>query len=71
MRQFSGFERVLTSLVAVEVSTTTTAAFRSYRCLRSRGLASGVPLGCSGGSLIDDLGGWLGFLVGVFIVIIA
>ena len=68
---FRGFEQVLTSFVAIEVSTTTTAAFRSYRCLRSRGLASGIPLGCPGRSLVDDLGGWLGFLVGVFIVIIA
>lgn len=62
---------IRTSFVAVEVTTASTSAFRSYGRLSSRSLAGGIPFGCSCGSLVDDFGRWLGFLVGVFIVIIA
>jgi hypothetical protein len=64
-------EQLLTSFIAIETTTTTTSALRSYRCLGSWCLTSSIPLSGSCGSLVDDLGRWLGFLVGVFIVIIA
>jgi hypothetical protein len=64
-------KQLLTSFVAVETTTTTTSAFRSYRRFGRRCLASSIPLCCSCWSLVDNLDRWLGLLVGVFIVIIA
>jgi len=65
------FKQPLTSFVAVETTSSTTSALRSYRSLGSRCLASCIALGVSCWSLVNDLDRWLGFLVGVFIVIIA
>lgn len=61
----------LTSFVALESSTASTSAIGSYRGLGRRRLTTSIALGRPGGSLVDDLHRWLGFLVGVLIVIIA
>ena len=63
---------VLTSLVTTLVSaTTTSSAFRRSRCLGCRSFGRSIALGRSSRSLVDNLHRWLGFLVGVFIVIVS
>lgn len=59
---------LLTSFVSTE---STSASTRSGGNFRSWSLSGSITLDCTGRSPVDDLHRWLGFLVRVFIVIIA